>query len=91
MSARLDEAASEAGRDPRSLRRILNVNGEITVGASSGILRGPVDQWVDELTNLVVNCGSDTFVLWAEGQGQLSRFAEEVVPAVRSQVEVERA
>ena len=90
MAAQLDDAAAEAGRDPASLRRILNVGGEITDSASNGILRGSVDQWVDELTDLVLNCGFDTFVLWAEGEGQLSRFAEEVVPAVRAQVAAER-
>jgi alkanesulfonate monooxygenase SsuD/methylene tetrahydromethanopterin reductase-like flavin-dependent oxidoreductase (luciferase family) len=91
MAAQLDDAVAEAERDPASLRRILNVGGEITDGASSGILRGPVDQWVDELTDLVLSYGFDTFILWAEDDGQLSRFAEEVVPAVRSQVAAERA
>jgi alkanesulfonate monooxygenase SsuD/methylene tetrahydromethanopterin reductase-like flavin-dependent oxidoreductase (luciferase family) len=90
MSSRLDEAAAEAERDPGSLRRILNVGGEITGGASNGVLRGPADQWVDELTNLAVTCGFDTFLLWSEGEGQLQRFAEEVAPAVRAQVEAER-
>ncbi len=86
MAARLDEAASEAGRDPASIRRILNVGGEITDEASNGVFRGPVAQWVDELTDLAVNHGFDTFILWAEGEGQLARFAEQVVPAVRAQV-----
>jgi alkanesulfonate monooxygenase SsuD/methylene tetrahydromethanopterin reductase-like flavin-dependent oxidoreductase (luciferase family) len=90
MTARLDEAAGEAGRDPASIRRILNVNGEITDGASQGFLHGPAEQWVDELTDLVVNYGFDTFILWAEGEGQLARFAEKVVPAVRAQVDAER-
>ena len=90
MTARLDEAAEEAGRDPASIRRILNVNGEITDGASQGFLHGPAEQWVDELTDLVVNYGFDTFILWAEGEGQLARFAEKVVPAVRAQVDAER-
>ena len=90
MTARLDEAASEAGRDPASIRRILNVGGEITDGASNGIFQGPVDQWVDELTDLAVNHGFDTFILWAEGEGQLARFAEQVVPATREQVSTER-
>jgi hypothetical protein len=49
-----------------------------------------VDQWVDELTDLTVNHGFDTFILWAEGEGQLARFAEQVVPAVRAQVSAER-
>jgi len=91
MAARLDEGAAEAGRDPGELRRVLNVGGAITDGASEGVLRGPVAQWVDELTTLVVEHGFDTFVLWAEGPGQLSRFAEEVVPAARAQVAKERA
>jgi alkanesulfonate monooxygenase SsuD/methylene tetrahydromethanopterin reductase-like flavin-dependent oxidoreductase (luciferase family) len=90
MTAQLDDAAAEAGRDPASLRRVLNMGGEITDGASNGVLRGPVDQWVDELTDLVLKHGFDTFIFWAEGEGQLSRFAEEVVPAVRSQVSAQR-
>jgi len=91
MAARLDEGATEAGRRPGDLRRVLNVGGAITDGASEGVLRGPVGQWADELTALVVEHGFDTFVLWAEGPGQLPRFAEEVVPAVRAQVAAERA
>ena len=89
-SARLDEAAVEAGRDPADLRRVLNVNGQITGGHRGGLLQGPVDQWVDDLTDLVVGHGFDTFMFWAEQPGQLARFAEEVVPAVRAQVAAER-
>ena len=90
MTARLDEAAAEAGRDPANLRRVLNVSGTITDGASSGVLQGPVDQWVDKLTGLAVRYGFDTFILWAEGEDQLARFAGQVVPAVRAQVATER-
>ena len=89
-SARLDEAASAAGRNPSDIRRVLNVNGQITDGPKLGLLRGPVDQWVDELTDLAVGYGFDTFIFWGEGDDQLSRFAEEVVPAVRSQIALER-
>jgi alkanesulfonate monooxygenase SsuD/methylene tetrahydromethanopterin reductase-like flavin-dependent oxidoreductase (luciferase family) len=89
-SARLDEAAADAGRDPAEIRRVLNVNGEITDGPRSGLLRGPVEQWVDELTDLAVGYGFDTFVFWADVPGQLPRFAEEVVPAARAQVATER-
>lgn len=91
MSARLDEEAAAAGRDPGEIRRILNVGGAITDGASKGPLRGPVDQWTDELTELAVGPGFDTFVLWADGPDQLARFAEEVAPAVREQVAAERS
>ena len=90
MTKRLDDAAAEAGRDPASIRRILNVNGVITDGPSNGILQGPVTQWADELSNLAITYGFDTFIFWGEGQGQLDRFSNEVVPAVRAQVAVER-
>jgi alkanesulfonate monooxygenase SsuD/methylene tetrahydromethanopterin reductase-like flavin-dependent oxidoreductase (luciferase family) len=91
MTKRLDNAAAEAGRDPASIRRILNVNGTITDGASNGMLQGPVNQWAEELTNLAVTYSFDTFIFWGEGDGQLQRFAEEVVPAVRTQISAERA
>ena len=48
-------------------------------------------QWAEELTGLVVELGFDTFVLGTEEPGQLARFVEEVVPAVRQQVAQERA
>jgi alkanesulfonate monooxygenase SsuD/methylene tetrahydromethanopterin reductase-like flavin-dependent oxidoreductase (luciferase family) len=89
-AARLDEAAAEAGRDPAELRRVLNVGGVLTNGPTEGMLRGPVGQWVEELTALAIGQGFDTFVLWAEGPGQLARFAEEVVPAVRALLAEER-
>jgi alkanesulfonate monooxygenase SsuD/methylene tetrahydromethanopterin reductase-like flavin-dependent oxidoreductase (luciferase family) len=91
MAARLDDGAAQAGRDPGGIRRVLNVSGAITDGKSEGILRGPAAQWVEELTALVVQHGFDTFVLWADGPDQPSRFAEEIVPAVRAQVAKERA
>ena len=89
-SARLDDAAAAAGREPSEIRRVINLNGQITDGARFGLLRGPVDQWVDELTDLAVGYGFDTFLFWGEGDDQLPRFAEEVAPAVRAQVAGER-
>ena len=91
MAARLDGAAAEAGRDPSQIRRVLNIGGAITDRASEGPLRGPVDQWVDELTDLAVGQGFDTFILWADGPDQLVTFAQRVVPAVRAQVAIERS
>ena len=52
-------------------------------------MQGPVQQWTDELTELVVAYGFDTFLLWAEGDEQLERFAQEVVPAARQQLAAE--
>jgi alkanesulfonate monooxygenase SsuD/methylene tetrahydromethanopterin reductase-like flavin-dependent oxidoreductase (luciferase family) len=90
-AARIDEAANAAGRDPAQIRRVLNVNGQITDGRRDGLLRGPIDQWVDELTDLAVGYGFDTFLFWGEGDDQLPRFAGEVAPAVRAQVAAERS
>ena len=89
-SVRLDDAASAAGREPAEIRRVVNVSGQITDGPALGLLRGPVDQWVDELTDLAVGYGFDTFLFWGEGDDQLPRFAEEIAPAVRVQVAAER-
>ncbi|MDL1926549.1 LLM class flavin-dependent oxidoreductase [Anaerolineae bacterium AMX1] len=86
MSKRLDDAIADAGREPTRVRRVINVNGVITDGASNGLLQGPVNQWVDELTNLVSAYRFDTFIFWGEGGNQLQRFAEEVAPAVRERV-----
>ncbi|TDC62775.1 LLM class flavin-dependent oxidoreductase [Actinomadura sp. GC306] len=92
MHARIDAAAMEADRDPADVRRLYNVNGTITDGPSEGFLRGPASQWADELTDLAVGSGMDTFILWPEGdqETQIKRFAEEVAPAVRTQVAQER-
>jgi alkanesulfonate monooxygenase SsuD/methylene tetrahydromethanopterin reductase-like flavin-dependent oxidoreductase (luciferase family) len=71
--ARIDEAAAKAGRQPSEIRRLYNVGGQITEGA---------------LTELALEHGMDTFILWFEGdvESQLRRFAAEVAPAVRRNV-----
>jgi alkanesulfonate monooxygenase SsuD/methylene tetrahydromethanopterin reductase-like flavin-dependent oxidoreductase (luciferase family) len=86
MARRLDDAAADAGRDPGAIRRVLNVSGAITDGAAEGLFNGPVEHWVEQLTELAVRDGFDTFILAADAPGQLARFAEEVVPAVRLRV-----
>ncbi|MFI0421694.1 LLM class flavin-dependent oxidoreductase [Spongiactinospora sp. 9N601] len=92
LNARIDEAAAAAGREPGAIRRIYNINGTITDGPSGGFLNGPAEQWAEELTDVAVAYGMDSFVLWAEGdqETQLRRFAEEVVPEVRARVARER-
>jgi alkanesulfonate monooxygenase SsuD/methylene tetrahydromethanopterin reductase-like flavin-dependent oxidoreductase (luciferase family) len=86
MVQRLDDATSAAGRRPTDLRRILNISGRITDGRSEGAFDGPVDQWVAGLSELVVAYGFDTFLFWGEADGQLERFATEVVPRTREQL-----
>ncbi len=89
MNARVDEGAAEAGRKPTDVRRVFNVNGTITDGRSEGFLHGPVGQWVDELTSLVVDHRAQTIVFWGSdgaGHEQLRRFAQEVIPATRARL-----
>jgi alkanesulfonate monooxygenase SsuD/methylene tetrahydromethanopterin reductase-like flavin-dependent oxidoreductase (luciferase family) len=86
MSSRLDDAVAAAGRPPGAVRRVLNVSGTVTDGSSEGMFRGPVTQWVDELAEVAVSYGFDTFVFWGEGDDQLDRFAQEVVPAARERL-----
>jgi len=91
MTSRLDDAAAEAGRDPAEIRRVLNVNGTLRpAGAGSGgLLDGPVGQWVDELADLALSLGFDTFVFGGD-PASMPAFAEEVAPAVRARVAEER-
>lgn len=88
----IDEAARNAGREPAAIRRIANVNGVITDGDSAGFLRGPSSRWVDELAELVLTHGFDSFVLWSDGDpsDQTERFAE-IAAAVRETVARERS
>ena len=88
-----DIAAADAGRDPSDISRIYNVWGTITDGPSNGEFDGPVDQWIDTLTGLVLDGGMNAFVFGAEGDdpAQMSAFMDRVVPAVREQVAAGRS
>jgi alkanesulfonate monooxygenase SsuD/methylene tetrahydromethanopterin reductase-like flavin-dependent oxidoreductase (luciferase family) len=86
-SARIDDAAIAAGRDPTTIRRIYNIGGRITDGPSGDDpLAGPVERWVETLTEWAVELGVDSFIFWPPDAetGQIERFATEVVPAVRA-------
>ncbi len=87
----IDEAAVAADRDPGSIRRLLNVGGTITDGASEGHLVGPPSQWVDQLTELALVHGFDTFIYWpaTDPVDQTNRFAT-LTPEVREQVKASR-
>ncbi|HET8841607.1 MAG TPA: LLM class flavin-dependent oxidoreductase [Ktedonobacteraceae bacterium] len=88
MQQRITDAALDAGRQPQEIRRLYNMMGMITDGPIQGVLTGPVDYWVEELTRLVVEVGMDTFIYWPADDrlAQIQLFASEVVPAVREQV-----
>lgn len=85
LARRIDDAAAEAGRDAAEIRRVYNIGGSITDGPVRGILDGPPDHWIETLTAFAGELGFDTFIFWPrdEPEAQLTRFAEEVVPALR--------
>ena len=87
FTAQIDEAAAAAGRDP-AIRRIYNVFGSIRERGTEGFLHGPVEQWADELTELVVEYGIDSFVFGPaeDPVRQVQVFAAEVAQAVREAV-----
>lgn len=86
LNERVDEGAVSAGRDPLAIRRVFNVGGVITDGATEGYLHGPADQWADELATLVTDHRAEVLI-FAGGVGeQVRRFAVDVVPAVRERL-----
>lgn len=82
LSSRIDDAAREAGRDPASIRRLLNIG----LGGESGLMSGPLPTWPDDLTTLALDYGIDTFVLAENDPANVLRFAEDIIPRVRQQV-----
>jgi alkanesulfonate monooxygenase SsuD/methylene tetrahydromethanopterin reductase-like flavin-dependent oxidoreductase (luciferase family) len=86
LIARIEDAAARAGRDPAAIRRIVNVHGEITDGATgSRPHQGPPAAWIDKLAVWATDLGIDTFVFWPDGgTEQVQRFATQVVPEVRA-------
>lgn len=90
-NARIDAAAGEAGRDPREVRRMLNVGGRMTAERSNRLLLGPPEQWAEQLAELALGYGVGAFIVMAEDPHTLSAFGEEVAPAVRALVAAGRA
>jgi alkanesulfonate monooxygenase SsuD/methylene tetrahydromethanopterin reductase-like flavin-dependent oxidoreductase (luciferase family) len=69
---RIDEAAGAAGRDPGSIRRVLNAGADVPV---------------DLLTSLTLEQGMDTYVVGGiEDPEALRWYASDVIPAVREAV-----
>jgi alkanesulfonate monooxygenase SsuD/methylene tetrahydromethanopterin reductase-like flavin-dependent oxidoreductase (luciferase family) len=93
----IDAAAEKAGRDPGSIRRILNVQGligegpgpsrsELPVGYLMGEpLVGPVDWWVETFGGFIDD-GFDTLIFWPVDTvpDQVELLAHEVAPQVRA-------
>ncbi len=89
-NAIIDEAAEAAGRSPRDIRRLLNINGRFS-GTHQGFLAGPPDQWVEQLTELALTYGTSTFILAGDDPAAIQIFGRQVAPAVREAVAAHRA
>jgi len=90
LIAVIEESAADAGRDPRSVRRIYNVGGVVgpAGAASGGWFDGGADAWVEQLVTLTREVGMTDYVFWPKRDPveQITLFAEEVAPAVRAAV-----
>lgn len=75
MNRRIDDAAVGADRDPRDIRRLLNV--------------GP-DLSADQLAEIALNYGTSGFIVASDDTATTERFAAEIAPAVRERVAAER-
>ncbi|MET8851380.1 LLM class flavin-dependent oxidoreductase [Amycolatopsis sp. NPDC004625] len=94
----IDKAAVDAGRDPADIATVYNFPGRITAEplartrADDGRwIGGSPGQWIEELTGAVLEHNAAGFVLFGPGGSTpdavaVSRWAEEIVPAVREAV-----
>ncbi len=91
----IDDAAAAVGRDPREVRTVFNLPGRITDRPLDTTrdhegrwIGGSADQWIEELTEAVLEYGASGFLLFSPSGGTpepatLARWAREIAPAVR--------
>lgn len=79
-NAAIDDAAASVGRDPREIRRLLNI----------GQLAADPREFAERLARLAIDDGIGTFILAADDPRLLQTYGEDVAPAVREIVARER-
>ena len=79
-NAAIDEAAASVGRDPREIRRLLNI----------GRLSADPREWAERLAQLTLEDGIGTFIVATDDPSLLQEFGQEIAPAVRELVAAER-
>lgn len=85
----IDAAAQDAGRDPRQIRRLVNIGGAFAPTATAPFT-GPPNHWAEQLTELALEHGMSTFILATDDTETIRVFSEDVIPAVRSSVDAAR-
>ena len=78
-NAAIDEAAASVGRDPREIRRLLNVGPPHEAGTAA-----------ERLATMALEDGIGTFIFATDDPRSLQAIGEEVAPAVRALVASER-
>lgn len=85
----VDEAAREAGRDPREIRRIFDFHGAFgSIG--QGMVRGLPGDWVDQLVPIVIEHGISVLILIGDDPSAIELWGREVGPNLREAVARER-
>ncbi len=72
----IDDAATAAGRDPREITRLLNITPR---------------EGAEDLARLALEDGISTFIVMGDDPDGLRHFAGQIAPAVREQVDRDRA
>lgn len=85
----IDEAATDAGRSPRAVRRLYNIPGASS-RTGGGFPSGPPSEWAEQLAELTLTHGMSAYLLPSDSADDIRRFATDVVPAVRELVIAER-
>jgi alkanesulfonate monooxygenase SsuD/methylene tetrahydromethanopterin reductase-like flavin-dependent oxidoreductase (luciferase family) len=73
----IDQAAAEAGREPREIRRLLNVSPDVAT--------------VERLLPHALEDGVGTFILWADDARTIEVWGRETAPALREAAAHDRA
>jgi alkanesulfonate monooxygenase SsuD/methylene tetrahydromethanopterin reductase-like flavin-dependent oxidoreductase (luciferase family) len=74
LNQQVDEGALSVGRDPKAVRRLVNVTwpeGE------------PAARWAAQLAGLTLEHGISTFILFSDDDTVIERYGHEVAPEVR--------
>jgi alkanesulfonate monooxygenase SsuD/methylene tetrahydromethanopterin reductase-like flavin-dependent oxidoreductase (luciferase family) len=84
----LNAELEAAGRPLSAVRRVYNTIAKKLQPESAGFLVGPAEQWVDQLTEIALDFGFDTFLFGDRDTTveHLHIFAEQVIPQVRANV-----
>lgn len=89
-NAIIDDAAVAAGRSAQHIRRLLNVMNASIGPADNGFLQGSIPQWIDQLTEAVLEYGISGFMIGGDNLRIGETLAAEIAPAVRENVTAAR-